>query len=248
MERSLQKIVYFLLVLIFSQAVYSQVSSQDEQIRLQVWADLDAFPGQFDDEVLLENADAGTKEKESEATSDFQKVFGYAINQTKKIAPYLLSGMLEGFEFEYTPYDKKRNVKEYWEFNLKNEFDFENNTIEYKNPKALNDRLMCWVYCNRTPMQKTEFEIWNSIVYPKIKGKGKGPVEKGFEGIQIACSEATKNAVREYWRKQVKNKPKEISGFLLLLGNPRVYISEGQYMVDLDFFIQTDRIFMYEHF
>ena len=156
--------------------------------------------------------------------------------------------MLEGWEFDYTPYDKKRNVKEYWEFNLKKEFDFENNKIEYKNPKAMNDRLMCWVYCNRTPMQKKEFEAWNSIVYPKIKGKGKGPVEKGFEGIQIACSEAAKNAVREYWRKQVKNKPKEISGFLLLLGNPRVYISEGQYMVDLDFFIQTDRIFMYEHF
>ena len=59
MERSLQKIIYFLLILIFSHSVYSQLPSQDEQIRLQVWADLDAFPGQFEDEALSETDKTG---------------------------------------------------------------------------------------------------------------------------------------------------------------------------------------------
>jgi len=54
--------------------------------------------------------------------------------------------------------------------------------------------------------------------------------------------------VREYWRTMVKNKPKEILGRVLLIQDPRIYIYEGQYVVDLDFFLQTDRIILYSNY
>ncbi len=57
-----------------------------------------------------------------------------------------------------------------------------------------------------------------------------------------------KNAVREYWRIYIKNKPKEIYGMLLLIGVPRVYISEGQYVADLEFFMETDKIVKYTYY
>ena len=70
-------------------------------------------------------------------------------------------------------------------------------------------------------------------------------MQNGFDGIKQACSNALKNAVRDYWRTLIKNKPKEIDGTVLLIREPRVYIKGGQYVVDLDFFLQTDRIIPY---
>ncbi len=226
---------------------FSQVPSQLEQIRIQVWADLDPFPGKFEEEKLDENQNLSSAKKESNE-SEFEQIFGFSINRTKEIAPFLISGMIYGFNFEYTPYDKKRNVAEYWSFIPIKEISKETNTIEYKNPIAMENKLVCWVYCDRTKEQTAEYKHWNSIIYPKIKGKGSASIENGFESIKSACSEAAKLAVREYWRTMIKNKPKEISGKLLLIGNPRIYISEGQYITDLDFFMETDKIVPYTQF
>jgi hypothetical protein len=85
-------------------------------------------------------------------------------------------------------------------------------------------------------------------VHPKIKGTGKAKVEDEFDGIREACSQAAKNAVRQYWRSLVENKPKEISGTVLLIGAPRIYIKSGLYIVELDFFMETDRIVPYIYF
>jgi hypothetical protein len=124
------------------------------------------------------------------------------------------------------------------------------NPITYRDPVPLEQegKLLCWATCDRTPMQQLAYERWASIVHPKIQGRGRGRVEDGFEGIQNAVEEAVKEAVREYWRGQTKNKPKEIMGTVLLIQDPRIYISEGQYVVDLDFFLQTDRIILYSNY
>ena len=82
----------------------------------------------------------------------------------------------------------------------------------------------------------------------KVKGCGSASVQDGFEGIKQACSNAAKNAVREYWRTMEKNKPKEISGTLLLIRDPRIFIKNGRYEVDLDFFLETDRIVPYTYY
>ena len=234
---------------------FAQVPSQLEQIRIQVWADLDPFPGKFDDfndcdddEENLSKGQNLSPENEKTNQSEFEQIFGFAINRTKEIAPFLISGMIYGFNFEYTPYDKRRNVAEYWNFTPIKEISKNTNQLEYKNPIAMENKLVCWVYCDRTKEQTQEFEHWNSVVYPKIKGKGSASIENGFESIKEACSEAAKLAVREYWRTMIKNKPKEISGKLLLIGNPRIYISEGQYVTDLDFFMETDKIIPYTQF
>jgi len=123
-----------------------------------------------------------------------------------------VAGMLSGFKFDYTPSDKARKVQEYWDFEQIKPFNPKVNRITYHNPVPQIDRLYSWAYCDRTPMQKLEYERWSSIEHPKIHGVGRGDVEKGFEGIKEAVSAAAKEAVREYWRTQIRNKPKEIQG------------------------------------
>ncbi len=228
------------LFLLFSFRIFAQVPNQLEQLRIPIWAELDSFPGSFEDS---DSQEKNSEEKKDE--SEFEKLYGTAIERAKLIAPFLMQGLLSGWTFDYTPYDKTRKVQEHWEFVETRPFDSSINKIEYHKPIVKDGNLLCWIYCNRTQSQQQEFKRWNSIEHDRIKGTGTGKVEDGFEGIKTACSNAAKSAVREYWRKLIKNKPKEISGSLLLVNNPRIYIKSGQYVVDLDFFLETDRIVPY---
>lgn len=230
-----------------SKAISHEVPMQEEQLRIQIWAELDAFPGRFEDDEPVqpvqivrsenENLDAYEKERLS--------LYSFAINRAKELAPFFMNGMINGWTYDYVPYDKRRKVDEYFEFGEVRPFDKSINPITFKNPVPQEEKLLCWAYCDRTPTQQLSFRRWNSINLPKVRGVGRGSVEKGFEGIQEAVSNAIRDAVRTHWRIYEKNKPKEIIGSVLLIGVPRVYISEGQYVTDLEFFLETDKIVKY---
>ncbi len=252
------------LTLLLTSSVGSQVPNQSQQLRIQIWSELDPFPGSFGDmeedtaetddgklsvAEFLENAG----NKTAPATQDKQeatrvKLYSFAISRAKEITPFFLSGMISGWTFDYTPYDKARGVAEFFEFDEVTPFDMAMNPIEYKDPLPENEKLLVWAYCDRTEVQQLSYRRWSSINLPKVRGRGSASVEKGFAGIQEATGNAIKNAVREYWRIYSKNKPKEITGRVLLIGVPRVYIYEGQYVTDLEFFLETDRIVKYTYF
>ncbi len=251
----------------------AQTPSQKESLRIQVWSELDPFPGRFDDDsekdrTLVSEEDFNDDEKnigKSEAeNADTQQgdrfvksaqanerdvsIFRFAIDRAKEIGPFLVNGMINGWAFDYVPYDKTRRVAEFFDFEEVSALNREINPVFYREPLPVENKLLVWVECERTESQRLAFERWCSIRHPKISGHGQAPVEDGFEGIKKACSEAVKNAVREYWRTQTKNKPKEIFGKVLLIQNPRIYIFEGQYLVDLDFFLETSKIVMYNYY
>ena len=278
------------LLLMCTANVFAQQPLQNEQLRIEVWAELDAYPGlvpsdgaaaagstvstgntanddkQADSTTMPDaesasiaagsttstdstaSTDSTVPAADSTIKSDTKKVYEYAVSRIKELAPFLMGGMINGWKFDYIPSDKVRGVKEYFITSPEREFDQKVNPIEYHQPEFLDDKLVCWLYCNRTPSQQKYYELWNSIIHPKIRGVGQAPVEDGFDGIKEACENAIKDAVREYWRGIVKNKPKEITGTVLLIHYPRIYVKSGMYTVDLDFFLETDRIVPYSSF
>lgn len=249
MKRKLLYAFFVTFVSYFSAFIsFAQVQEQSEQLRILIWADLDAVPGNFDEDT--ESKNSAESKNETGNQDDLHKIFGYSIERSKQIAPFLMNGMINGWKFEYTPYDKRRGVKEYWSFDEIKPFDMKLNPIEFHDPEPIQEegKLFSRIYCNRTKQQQLEYKRWMSIVHPHIKGIGSADIEKGFDGIREACSNALKDAVREYWRIMEKNKPKEISGTVLLIRDPRIYVRNGQYVVDLDFFLETDRIIKYTQF
>ncbi len=258
-----------------SGAAFPQVPNQSRQLRIQIWSELDPFPGGFEDEIWEEEngtdspeasgrsgvpgtalpaadgktaaalpSSGGSAAYESERT----RLYSFAIGRAKELTPFFLSGMLSGWTFEYTPYDKGRGVEEFFEFGEITPFDWSMNSIEYREPVPEDSKLLVWAYCDRTEVQQLSYRRWSSINLPKVRGRGSASVEKGFEGIKESVGSAIRDAVREYWRIYSRNKPKEITGRVLLIGVPRVYIYEGQYKTDLEFFLETDRIVKYTYF
>ena len=238
MERHLQTlkaqklsiILTFFLMTGFS-SLYAQTPSVVRNIRLPLWAELDAYPG-------LELSGSRSDGKE-------EGQYDFPISQMRKIAPLIINGMVYGWNFVYVPSDKARGVEEYLEITEIVSADVIRGGITYTSPWIENNNLNCWVEYTRTDSQVQSYNLWASIQNPVIGGIGYGSVEKGFEGIEEAARESLKAAIRNYYRKTIKNKPKEINGSVLIRKFPTLGIDSGRYVINLDFFLECGKIIEY---
>ncbi len=214
--------------MLISLPLFSQDVSQERMVRFALWASTDAYPG-------IETA--GKTELDLPA-----KKIG-------ELAPFILAGMVYGWKFEYVPYDKARGVQEFFEFTPIQELNAEEiKSINYTKPWIEDSVLNCWVEYRRTDNQIHSYRGWQSVLHPKIRGEGYAKISEGFDGIQKACAEALKLAVRNYERKWIKTKPKEISGIVFMREPPKIGVDAGRYKVSLDFFMETDKIIEYKTF
>ena len=252
LEKQLSKIIFLFLILftITTQSIFSQNNqmssyTQTGKIRVQMWSLLEQDPKLLQE--LSEKSNKQTNSTKKELSEDF--FYQYSVNEIKNLAPFVFEGIIHGWNFSYTPYDKTRQVDEYFEFTIDGPNISKNDkNISYKDPYFQDNKLFCWVEYELSASIYNKLNHSKSIVFKKISGKGKGKVSEGEEGIKKAFSEALKMAVRNHGRDIEKNKPNEMLGKVNITGNPRVYIDNGFYVVDLDFFVQVDKIVPYQFF
>jgi len=234
MERFIQKIrtgkkklTYILISAFLSIYSFAQTPSVVRNIRIPLWAELDAYP----------------ELEEAQDVSSGQ--YDYPIKSVKQVAPFLISGMVYGWNFIYVPSDKARGVDEYLE--IEEIVPGENLVpgITYASPWLQNNRFNCWCEYTRNEAQIQNYNLWSSIRNPVIHGVGYGNLMNGFSGLKDAAYDALKNAVREYYRNIIKNKPKEITGSVLIRDIPAIGINSGRYIFNLDFFLECGKIVEY---
>ena len=235
MEKHLRKItktrkfyLSSLIILFVSFTLTSQTPSLIHNIRFNMWANVDAYPG-------LEDA------------ADYEG-FEYPIKQIKEIAPFLVNGMVCGWEFSYTPYDKKRGVDEYLEINEIVPEVYVKQGIKYSSPWIEDNKFNCWIDYKRSDYDVQTYNQWSTIKNPVISGRGYGKVDIGFNGIKDAAEDALKEAIRNHYRPIIKNKPKEIRGKVLIKEIPVIGVDEGRYAINLDFFLEWGKIIEYTVF
>ena len=227
-SKASSKISFFLIILFFfCGTLFAQTPSVVRNIRLPLWAELDAYPG----------LELSGGEDESQ--------YAFPVSQMQKIAPFIINGMVYGWNFVYVPSDKARGVEEYLEVTEIVASDVIKGGITYSSPWLENNNLNCWVEYTRTDSQVQSYNLWASIKNPVIGGIGYGSIEKGFEGIEEAARESLKAAIRNYYRQVIKNKPKEITGSVLIRKFPTLGIDSGRYVINLDFFLECGKIIEY---
>ena len=209
---------------------FSQTPDIVAHIRIPLWAELDAYP------ALAEAQDISAG------------VFDYSTARLKTLAPFIIGGMVYGWNFSYTPSDKLRGVEEYMDFSPVRELGEAERNITYAKPRIEDGKVYCWAEFTRTESMIGNYYLWASITNDTVHGIGYGKISDGFDGITNAVRDAIKNAVRAYFRTKIKNKPKEIRGKVLLRREPLIGIDAGRYKVQLDFFLETDKILPYTQF
>lgn len=222
MDRSFKTLIVAFLISFSS--LFAQ-SESPEKIRLYLWAAQDAYP---------------------EFTED--KPHDLARQHLTNLSEYLIEGMTYGFSFDYTPSDKLRKVDEYFELVPLNDFSEDKDNIKWDKTYWREDKIFLWVNFTRTEQMMRYYKQFSQIKNPHAVGKGKGKLSKGFEGLQQAIENAAKDGIREYYRKIIKNKPRQITGKLLIRSVPAILIDKGYYVVQLDFFLETSKIKEYSQF
>lgn len=225
---------FFFLGIFFFSFLYFPTETQnvdfEETINIHVWSELDAYP------------------ELAEAQDTSAGVFDYSSQRLKDVAPFLINGMVYGWNFVYTPSDKLRAIQEYFEISPINQISTKENPIVYQNPWVQDNLIHIWAKYTRTKAQASSFQAWKSTGTQKTQGTGTAPVKLGFEGITEATKNAVRDGIRNFYRPIIKNKPKEISGRIIISAEPKIGITQGQYSVKLDFFLETDRIIKHTMF
>lgn len=216
-----------LALALFCTLIFGQTPSVVRNIRIPLWASLDAYP-------------------ELEEAQDLTAgPFDYPIKSVKEVAPFIITGMVYGWKFVYVPSDKQRGVEEYLEIEEIVPAARIAPGITYVSPWIQDEKFNCWSEYTRNASQIQTYNLWNSIKNPVIHGVGYGDIKKGFPGLKEAAYDALKNAVREHYRAVIKNKPKEITGSVLIRDIPTIGISSGRYIFNLDFFLECGKIIEY---
>ena len=221
----IKKITVRLLLFFSFPALFSQSPVNLRNIRIALWAELDAYP-----ELYEKNDD----------------MLAHTKKRIRELSVFLMEGMVYGWNFVYTPSDKMRGVEEYLEVTpVKSFSQADISKLKYSDQYFEDDKVTVWCDYQRSEHQIQEYKLWSSIQNPIIQGRGFGKIKDGFDGIENAAKNALKEAVRARYRAEIKNKPKEISGSVLIRQPPLVGIREGQYAIFLDFFLERDRIIKY---
>ncbi|MBR1640096.1 MAG: hypothetical protein IJ688_11985 [Treponema sp.] len=249
MEKYLQKIksIFFILVfLIFPADFFAQVPSVIQNIRIPLRAELDAYPAIVQEKDLDQAPEQELEQGAAKSQAKEDGQYDYPIRSLKETAPYIIGGMVYGWEFYYTPSDKQRNVEEILEVTEIVSAEYLKSGIEYSSPWIQDNYFNCWCSYRRNESQIQNYNLWASIQNPIIQGRGYGSVRDGFDGLKTAANDALKNAVRSYYRNLIKNKPKAITGKVLIRNLPQIGIDAGRYVINLDFFLECGKIVQYE--
>ena len=243
MAHSAKKKIIFALSVLFLSRVFASDVTQERLVRFSLWAQMDVYPGYFEGDTASESV------REINRQNDGDDVYSVPVRKIREVAPFFVGGMVYGWKFEYTPYDKARGVEEFFEFSpVFGLSDADKERIRYAKPWVKDDVLSAWVEFPRTEEQMHFYYFWRSVIHPRVSGIGYAPLSDGFDGIKSASEEALRNAVREYARKKIKTKPKLVSGTVLISEPALIGIDAGRYRVSLDFFMETDRILEYKTF
>jgi len=143
---------------------------------------------------------------------------------------YVVSGMLYGYRFSYTPSYRDREVEERFELTPVL-------TIPWGDPSSVTlnvaDRgtVVYGQFLYRlSDDQRAVRSRWQSAIIPDADGTGNGDIMLGYTGKVNAMQEAMRVALRTYLQGQTRNRPREATGILVLSEAPRIFIDEGQYV------------------
>ncbi len=229
MERRLPLITAALLLLIFLPPQLSaQTAEADPTLRIELWVPFDEFPG-------LAVAPAADEDE-----------WMPAVRAMHQLAPYIFTGMIYGWDFSYTPSDKTRQVAEYFEAVPRGSIELQDPRLTFHDSIRTDIRITTEAEYERTPYMMQNRKHWQSLTTIKITGKGSASVAGGTEAMQSMIEDAIKNGVRAWAQTYTKNKPKEISGSIVLADeSPKIGIRNGQYVAELDFFLYVVTINQY---
>jgi hypothetical protein len=158
---------------------------------------------------------------------------------------YVFSGMIFGFTFSYTPLDRARNIAE--EFTLQPAFQisWSDPNLFVRETRREGSRVYARLRYALHEFQEAWYEGTLSNVMGSSAGAGEASIFAGYGEKIVSIQDSVKNAVREYARGRVDNKPRKVTGTVFLNGAPRLEVVSGVYRALSSVRLRIDEVVSY---
>ena len=203
--------------------------SQDGPLSLRLWCQLEPMVQEN------ENYPLSTEEAQRRALEE---------------ARGILSGMIYGYRFRYTPGDSVRQIAEEFSLAPVAEILWGDPNLKIADVWIKDSLLFVKVTYRLEDFQSSRRRAWSSNSVEFSSGVGSYSVFTATspEGKQNALREALKNAVREALRPVVFNKPREVTGEIIIWNPPDTVIQSGTYTTRADVKLRVKEIRSYSLF
>jgi hypothetical protein len=141
----------------------------------------------------------------------------------------LLSGMVYGWTFSWTPSDASRKVADRFELVPVAEIPWGSDRLAVRQTRVEEARLFAQVFYTMNPAERLRRESWAGAVVDAATGAGEAPAMKGRQAKAEALANAIKDAVRNQLHTRILNKPHQIRGEVVLWEDPQVWVTSGAY-------------------
>jgi hypothetical protein len=200
-----------------------------DQLELEVWCELEPMIQESDAYPL---SDAAARERVLEE------------------ARSLLSAMIYGVRFAYTPSDVQRGNAEQFQLTPLAELAWGDPRLEVAEAEVREARLYARVRYDLQDFQSARRRAWRSNAIPTAAGTGHASLFAATapDGKRRSLQEAFKEAVRNHLRPILFNKPREVRGELLLWQAPQVIVDAGEYLTSATIKLRVQEIRPYSFF
>jgi hypothetical protein len=144
-------------------------------------------------------------------------------------ARVLMSGMVYGWTFSYTPGDKARRVQESFALAPVAQILWGNPRLRVIETEVSNMRLWGRISYALDDEEMRRRAAWDSNVAAVSTGQGTAALQHGAGARREALESAIRDAIRRSLDTRYLNKPREITGEVVLWTDPSVVVRSGTY-------------------
>jgi hypothetical protein len=213
------------VIVTFAFCIATTAFASLEKITLFVWCELEPLTTESLDGTFIPRTEAAKR----------------ILEETR----LLVSAMIYGFEFTYVPSDAKRSVTEEFELVPIKEIPWGDNRLVIVQSDVKGNLLYATVSYTLDDFQAARVAAWKSAAIPTDAGMGEASVFKGYTERLVSFKNSIREAVRNYMRERLFNKPREITGEVLLSKSPSVMIKSGNYVYTSNVKIKIKKIHPY---
>ena len=173
---------------------------------------------------------------------------GEKITGILEEAVYVYSGMIYGFSFTYTPPDSRRGVDEVFEVEPAAQIRWGDPALKTAGVRIEGNRIYFRINYSTDESHSNWLRYWDSTSFASSGGTAEGMADTGLEGRMDALNRALKEAVRNFLRPRVFNRPSSASGEFVLAEPPSYVYQAGRYTASVKIRLNIDAVEKYLYY
>jgi len=161
-------------------------------------------------------------------------------------AAWVYSGMIWGFEFSYTPYDKVRRIDERFELTSLGSIRADDERLSFGPAKVKDEETRAFVAYRPLPAEEARVESYSGEPWRSSQGIGRADYILGWKGHRASYEDGLREAVRELLRLIEPNKPRLVRGRVVFERVPPLALDGGFYTCQVRVRVEVSEIQRYE--